>query len=220
MLVALSRVLILYVVTISAVRLMGKRQVGELQPTELVATILISDIAAIPMQDNDLPIVNSVAAVLILVCFEIFNSVISLKSYKFRELLQGKPVTVIRSGVIDQKNMKQLRLTVSDLTAALRQKNIFDIEEVAYAVMETNGQLSVLTKSEKSPVTPEQMKIKTPPQTFPFVVISDGAADEDSMKEAGITMEELKKMTENKDIKKILIMTVDGNKKKITKKEK
>lgn len=122
MVLTILRIFILYVLATAAVRIMGKRQIGELQPSELVITILLSEIAAIPMQDTDIPLLNSVVAVLLLVAFEIISSVISMKSRGARRLLEGNAVTVIRDGKIDQKEIKRLRYTVDDLLTALRQR--------------------------------------------------------------------------------------------------
>lgn len=153
MLVTLIRAAILYFFIIICMRLMGKRQLGELQPTELVITFLISETVTIPLQDNGIPIINSIFAVLLLVCLEIFNSAVCLKSARIRSIVEGNPIIVIRNGVVDQKKLRQLRFSIEDLLEQLRQKDIFDINDVRYAFIETNGQLSVMLKPEKEPVT-------------------------------------------------------------------
>ena len=130
MLITLFRSIILYVLIIAAVRIMGKRQIGELQPTELVITIMISEIAAIPMQDNGLPLFNSIIPILVLVAFEIILSVINMKSMRFRRVMEGNSIIVIRDGKVDQAALKKLRITTDDLTESLRQKDVFDISEV------------------------------------------------------------------------------------------
>lgn len=132
---------------------MGKRQLGELQPTELVITFLISETVTIPLQDNGIPLINSIFSVLLLVCLEIFNSAVCLKSARIRSIVEGNPIIVIRNGVVDQKKLRQLRFSVEDLLEQLRQKDVFDINDVRYAFIETNGQLSVMLKPEKEPVT-------------------------------------------------------------------
>lgn len=159
MLTTIIRTLILYLAAVFSVRLMGKRQIGELQPTELVVTILLSEIAAIPIQDNDIPLINSIVPVMLLVGFEILSSVIGIKSVRFRKINDGNPFIIIKDGVIDQKKLKALRLTVDDLLSALRQKDVFDISDVEYAVMETNGAVSILLKPEKRGVTAQDMNI-------------------------------------------------------------
>ena len=124
------RAIIIYVVIIIAVRLMGKRQVGELKPHELVITILISAIAVIPLEENSMPLANCLVPILLFVSLEIIMSVISMKSLWFRNLLQGRPIFIIRQGKLDQKKLKQLRLTMDDVVDALRQKDVFDISQV------------------------------------------------------------------------------------------
>lgn len=190
---------------------MGKRQIGELQPSELVITILLSEIAATPMQDNDLPIINSIIAVLLLVSFEIINSIIVMKSVKLRKFLQGNYLMLIRDGVIDQSQLKRLRFTVDDLMEALRQKDVFDIEEVQYAIVETNGKLSVMLKPEKRGVTPELIKLNAENNGIPCLVICDGKVIDTMFGECGLDCRKLKKMVKDKNmkLKDILLMTVD-----------
>ena len=174
MLTTIIRTLILYLAAVFSVRLMGKRQIGELQPTELVVTILLSEIAAIPIQDNDIPLINSIVPVMLLVGFEILSSVIGIKSVRFRKINDGNPFIIIKDGVIDQKKLKALRLTVDDLLSALRQKDVFDISDVEYAVMETNGAVSLLLKPEKRGVTAQDMNMTIKDSGCLCPVIVDG----------------------------------------------
>ena len=148
MLVSLVRAVIIYVLIFFCMRLMGKRQLGELQPTELIITILISAIVAIPMQENSLPLGNSILAVLLLVALEIINSAIGLKSPKWRSFCEGNSIAVIHDGKIDQKQLKRLRISADDILEQLREKDVFDINDVEYAIVETNGKLSVMKKSD------------------------------------------------------------------------
>ncbi len=130
---------------------MGKRQLGELQPGELVITILISEIAATPISEPERPLLQSIIPLMLLVSFEIINSLISMKSPEFRYKTDGRPITVINDGKLNQKMLSELRFTIDDISSALRQKDVFDINEVKLAIVETNGTLSVLLKnSEKS----------------------------------------------------------------------
>ena len=155
MLINFARTVILYIVIIASMRILGKRQIGELQPAELVITILLSEILAIPMQDTSLPLMNTIIPVLLLVGFEIIISILNLKSVKFRSAMQGNPLIVIREGVIDQKQLKELRFTTDDLLEELRKKDIFDVSQVWYAIVETDGTLSVMLKADE-----ENIKIK------------------------------------------------------------
>lgn len=212
MAVTLVRTLILYTIIILLIRLMGKRQIGELQPSELVITILLSEIASIPIQDNSVPILSSVAALCALVAFEIFSSAISLKSPKIRAYMQGHPVIVIRNGEIDYKALKKLRMTLNDLVCALRQKDVFDITQVSYAIFETNGKISILLKPEYRNSTASDVNVYPKDKGMPFAVICDGKVMEDVAGEAGCDVSKVKKIaiSSNIPIEKILIMAVDS----------
>lgn len=172
--VILIRALLIYFAVILAVRVMGKRQIGELNPHELVITILVSQIASIPLQDNAMPLANAFLPMLLLVSLEILASVASMKSLWLRNLLQGKPIFLIRRGKLNQKQMRRLRFTVDDLADALRQKDVFDLSTVEEAVVETNGSLSVRLKAAESPVTPKQLGVPVPDDGFPIPVVTDG----------------------------------------------
>ena len=146
MMITVIRLTILYCVITAAIRLMGKRQVGELQPTELVVTILLSELAAIPIQDNSLPMATSLIAAAVLISLEIFSSLISMKSKGFRALTQGNSVPVIEQGKVDFNRLRELRITYDDLLEALRLKGVFDITQAELCIVETNGQISVQLK--------------------------------------------------------------------------
>jgi len=213
MAVTLIRVVILYIMVIFMIRLMGKRQIGELQPSELAVTILVSEIASIPMQDNSIPILNSVIALFVLVAFEIVSSALSLKSHKVRSYIQGHPVIVIRNGVIDYKALKKLRMTVNDLVSALRQKDVFDFSQVSYAIFETNGKISVLLKPEYRNSTAADVEKYPKDKGMPFAVICDGEMLEDVVKDAGYNTAQIQKMVLSNKVpsEKILIMCVDSD---------
>lgn len=201
MLVSLVRAIILYVLIFFCMRLMGKRQIGELQPTELVITILISAIVAIPMQENSLPLGNSIFAVLLLVSFEIINSAVTLKSPKWRSFSEGNSIVVIRNGVIDQKQLKRLRLSADDLLDQLRQKEIFDINDVNYAIVETNGKLSVLKKDKENNS-----------QCGLFcMIVNDGVVLKNSFNECNMNEEKLNGILQKRgiDLADIFLMLAD-----------
>ena len=211
MLVTLIRAAVFYVLIIFCMRIMGKRQLGELQPTELVITILLSEIAAVPMQDNALPLGNSIVAVLLLVALEIINSVIVLKSSRCRSLLQGNSLVVIRDGVVDQKQLKRLRFTMDDLFDQLRQKDIFDISDVRYAIVETNGQLSVMLKPEKETVTAEMADIQNETKGLLCMVVNDGKFLKRAFKECDMNEEKIFGILERErtPIDEVLFMVAD-----------
>ncbi|MDE5973467.1 MAG: DUF421 domain-containing protein [Eubacterium sp.] len=207
------RAIIIYVVIIIAVRLMGKRQVGELKPHELVITILISAIAVIPLEENSMPLANCLVPILLFVSLEIIMSVISMKSLWFRNLLQGRPIFIIRQGKLDQKKLKQLRLTMDDVVDALRQKDIFDISQVEDAVIETNGSISVLPKAEYQPITASDINLSVKEKGMPVAIVIDGKPvneyfNEYKLKDSEI---ELVLQTVNRDAKRIMLLTIDDD---------
>lgn len=211
--ITLIRATVLYAIIIFLIRLMGKRQIGELQPSELVITILLSEIASIPMQDNNIPILHSVVALFALVAYEILSSAIGLKSHKLRTFMQGHPVIVIKNGEIDLKALRKLRMTVNDLLSALRQKDVFDIAQVSYAIFETNGKISVLLKPEYRNSTASDVGLMPADKGMPFAVVCDGEIIEDTVAESEIEFDKVKKLVISSRIPldEILIMAVSGN---------
>lgn len=211
MFVTIIRTVILYFIVICVVRLMGKRQIGELQPSELVITLLLSEIIAMPMEDNDIPLISTVIPVMLLVTLEIITSAISMKSLKFRFLVQGHPIIIIRDGELQQKEMKKLRLTIDDILEALRQKDIFDISLVAYAIIETNGRMSVMLKPDFETVTNKNAGIASEDSGIPCVVITDGQIERSAFEDCNMTDEKLKSIIKKQsiDVGNTLLMTVD-----------
>ena len=210
MAVTLVRATVLYAVVIFLIRVMGKRQIGELQPAEFVVTMLVSEIASIPMQDHTIPILNSISALFVLVAYEVITSAVSLKSYKFRAFMQGHPIIVIRDGVIDIKALKKMRMSVNDLMGALRQKDVFEISQVSYAIFETNGQISVLLKPENMNATAGDLNLRPQDEGMPFAVICDGTVIEDAVEQSGIERSKIKSAVSSAgmEISEVLIMTV------------
>ena len=217
MFVTIIRTLILYFTVICVVRLMGKRQIGELQPSELVVTLLLSEIIAMPMENNDIPLISTIIPVMILVTLEIITSAISMKSLKFRFLVQGHPIIIIRNGVLQQKEMKKLRLTIDDILESLRQKDIFDISLVAYGIIETNGKMSVMLKPDYETVINKDAGIKPEDSGIPCVVITDGQIERSSFDDCNMTDEKLKKIIkkQNIDVGNTLLMTLDKSGKSV-----
>ena len=214
MTISLLRTFLLYIVIILAVRLMGKRQISELQTSELVVTLLISDIAAIPMQNTGQPLVSGLIPIAVLICCEILVSALMLKSTKFRRLICGKPVIVINGGKVDQRQMKRLRMSTEDLSEQLRQMDVFRIEDVAYAIIETNGKLSVMKKPEQETPTNSLLGIAIPDTGIEAVVISDGVISDFSVSLCGLTREWIDGVLkgQNLTLEQVFIMTADKNK--------
>lgn len=185
MFTGLIRTIILYMLIIVGIRLMGKRQVGELEPSELVLSLIIADLASVPMQDFGIPLLTGVVPILTLLSMTMILSVLTMKSVKFRALLCGRPSIVIRDGLMDQREMNRNRLTVDELLEELRNKGYSDPSVVKYAILETNGLLSVLPYANQKPPTARQMKVSVEEGGLPLVVVSDGHLLEHNLKALG-----------------------------------
>lgn len=211
MTISLIRTLLLYIVIIAAVRLMGKRQISELQTSELVVTLLISDIAAIPMQNTGQPLVSGFLPIAVLVSCELIVSALMMKSAKFRRFVCGKPIIVINNGKVDQSQMRRLRMSTEDLSEQLRQMNVFNLEDVAYAIVETNGKLSVLKKPDKLQPDNSMLGIVIPDNGIEAVIISDGEISEFSVSLCGLSKEWIDGILQGQNIalEDVFIMTAD-----------
>lgn len=212
MIISIIRTVILYAFVVFSVRIMGKRQISDMQPSELVITLIISEIAAIPMQNTSQPLISGVIPVLVLVALEIIASVIMMKSGKFRKLVCGSPIVVIRDGEILQNEMRRLRLTTEDLCVQLRQQNIFSIEDVQYCIVETNGKVSVLEKPQSRQPSAKDFGIEISDNKIETVVVSDGQILDNSLKlcrkSKKDVIEILKK--ESTKLSDVFIMTLDA----------
>ena len=211
MIITITRTVILYIFVTLGIRLMGKRQIGEMQPNELVVTLLISEIAAIPLQDTSQPILDGVVAIFTLVILEIIISVTAMKSIIVRKLMNGKSAVIIKNGVVDQQAMKNVRMTVLDLVELLRGQNVFDISTVAFAVLEVNGNLSILLKSSEQPATSGDLKLNKEAAVLPLPVISDGKLINESLKALETDSGKIKKILDDNDtvIENVFLMTMD-----------
>lgn len=192
------RTVIIYLFIIVALRVTGKRQIGELQPVELVVTLLISDLAVIPMQESDIPLVTGLIPIAVLVCMELILSTLMMKSNGLSTLISGHPVVIIRNGVLQQKALRQLRLGVDDLTEALRQQKVFDLKQVECALVETSGKISVFTrhKNGEHPAVP---------------VINDGQPVEWGLSYCDLTPQWLEEVlaAQGHSMEQVLLMTAD-----------
>lgn len=202
MLVIMIRTLILYPLIILLMRLMGKKQLGELQPSELVTTILISNIATLSIEDPTVPMLLGIVPMLMIVCLDVFMSVLMLKSPKLRDLVAGHPKVVISDGVIDKRQLEELRYTIDDLLEAMREDGIFDISEVQYAIVETTGKIHFFQK----PASAENEEPADPPS----VVIKDGNIVEDGLERSGMTERTLEALLEGNEVteKQVFLLTV------------
>ena len=215
MAISLIRTILLYIFIIAAVRIMGKRQISDLQTSELVVTLLISDIAAIPMQNTGQPLVSGIIPILVLVSCEIAASFFMVKNSRFRKLVTGKPQVIINNGVIDQKQMRRLRMSTEDLSEQLRQLNVFSLQDVAYAIVETNGKISVMKKPDKEQVSPSLLGLKPPDSGIDAVVISDGELSKFSLSLCNLTEDWVLGVLDGQHVKleDVFIMTANRKKK-------
>ncbi|MGN0634253.1 MAG: DUF421 domain-containing protein [Oscillospiraceae bacterium] len=215
MMIVFFRAIILYIVIIFCIRLMGKKQLGELQPSELVVTILLSNIATLPIEDINIPVVMGLIPILTIVSLDVIFSHLTLCSRKLRKVICGSPKIIISNGRLDQTTLKKLRFTIDDLFEALRGQGVFDIADVQLAVVETTGQISVYVKPEKQPLTPRDMNIPASPADPPVLVIDDGEIVEEALQSIGAGKDwvygVLKK--ENCRLEKAFIMTADSERK-------
>lgn len=168
------RTIIIYLFLIVAMRLMGKRQIGDLQPIELAVTLLISDLAVVPMQDSGTPLLSGLLPIFLLISMEILLSAVMLKFPLLAKLVTGNPVVVISEGKLLPNAMKALRLTLEDLTKNLRSQGVFDWQEVDTAIVETDGSISVYLKAENMPAKRSDVKKSVPKEPVPAVIVSDG----------------------------------------------
>lgn len=174
MLIVIIRTLILFVFVATAMRIMGKREIGQLQPYELVIAIMLSELAAIPMENTGIPLLNGITPILTLLMAQVVLSYISLKSSRARAVICGTPSVLIENGKIKEKELARLRYNINDLLEQLRVKNVPNISDVEFAILETSGQLSVIPKSQKRPIVPEDMNLPTKYEGLPYTLIVDG----------------------------------------------
>lgn len=185
MLVVFVRTIILYIIVVIVMRIMGKRQIGQLQPFELAIAIMISDLAAVPMQNTGIPLLHGIIPILTLLVLQLLISFLSIKSLRARAIICGKPTILIEKGRIVESALRKELYTINDLLEQLRINNFPNIADVDYAILETNGQLSVIPKSQKRPLNPEDMDIKTDYEGLPIDIIIDGKVLTDNLKKAG-----------------------------------
>lgn len=211
MIITVIRTVLLYIFVISAIRIMGKRQLSDMQTSELVITMIIADIASIPMQNTSQPLLTGIIPVMILVCAEIFLSILMLKLPKLRNLVCGKPEIIIENGRLNQTMLRGLRLTTEDLSVLLRQQGVFNIEDVQYCIIETNGQISVLLKPEKRNPTVGDMNLPAEDRGLEAVVVSDGEFLKASMEICSVDKEWIEKILarENMKVENVMMMTVN-----------
>lgn len=212
--IMLFRSIIIYLFVLVVIRLMGKRQVGEMQPFEFVITLIMADLACIPMAELAVPLVHGIVPIFTLLIVHFFICVLSRKSMKMRYLLSGRPAIIVSPKGINYMELKKLNMTLDDLIESLRGNEVFNIEDVAYAIMETNGKICVIKKATIEPPTREDMKIEITPNALPVNIVMDGRLMSENVTLTGIDdkfiSECLKRAKVNK-LKEILLFTLDNN---------
>ena len=174
MILSYVRTILLYLVLIAVVRLMGKRQIGQMEPSEFVVTMLIANLAAIPMQDGGIPLLSGLVPILTVLGMELLLAGLCMYSVFFRKLLCGKPVILIENGKILQDNLRRTGVTLDELTGHLRLKDVLDVQSVQYAILETDGNLSVFPYPSLRPANASEAGVQTQGQHLPITIVADG----------------------------------------------
>ncbi len=212
MLVTFFRAILLYIIVLIVMRLMGKREIGQLQPFELAISIMIADLASIPMTDTGVPISNGIIPILGLLVMHLVISVVNLKSIKAREIICGKPRILIYRGKIDEKALKKERFTINELEERLRGNNVVNLCDVEYAILETSGNITVIQKPEKRNTIPEDFNIVPDYEGISYDLVVDGKIMDENLKKLGKNYQWLKKQVEKFNIRpeEALVVTIDA----------
>ena len=212
MILSYFRTMILYGVLIAAIRLMGKRQIGQMEASEFVVAMLVADLASIPMQDVSIPLLSGLVPMLTVLGLELTLSFLIMKSLFFRKILCGKPVILINNGKILEENLRRTRVTLDELMGNLRQKDVLDITAVQYAILETDGNLSVFPFPETQPPSAKDAGIAVTGQNLPVTIISDGVLLREELTATGKNDAWLRKTLKRHGARTetTLLLTVDG----------
>lgn len=186
MLISAGRTIILYSIVVLVMRMMGKRQIGQLEPYELVIAIMIAELAAIPMQDRGIPLFNGIIPIFILLFIQVVISFLAMKSLWFRSFMDGSPSIIIKNGKINQSELYNARFNLNELLEQLRINGYSNIADIEFAILETSGALSIVPKSQKRPVTPEDLQIETKYEGIPMPLILDGNIQDSNLSEINL----------------------------------
>ena len=214
MAVLILRAFILYIFAIFVMRIMGKREIGQLQPFELAITLIISDLLVIPMQNTGVPLINGIVPVLVITLSQLLFSYVTVKNERIQQLLSGKPTMMVKNGRLIEKNLREQNYNITELMEQLRINGVDKIQDVECAMLETNGELSVILKTMKRPVTVEDMGLIKEYEGIPIDVILDGKYISENFERANITKEEIDKELERNNLKaeKVFFASVDAQK--------
>ena len=212
MLITFFRSIILYIIVLIVMRFMGKREIGQMQPFELAISIMIADLASIPMTETGVPIFNGIIPILGLLVMHLIISVMNIKSLKAREIICGKPSILIYRGKINEKALRKERFTINELQERLRSNNVVNLGDVEYAILETSGEVTVIQKPEKRNTIPEDFNIQPDYEGIPYDLVVDGKVMEKNLQEIGKNYTWLKNQVEKFKIKpeEALVVTIDG----------
>ncbi|HHY13315.1 MAG TPA: DUF421 domain-containing protein [Thermoanaerobacterales bacterium] len=216
MLISIVRTIIIYALVVAVVRVMGKRQIGQLQPFELVVTIMISELASIPMQDTDIPLLRGITPIIVLLTAQVVVSYFSMKYQPFRSLVCGNPSIVIRNGKVQEKELWRLGYCLNDLIEQMRVKNYPNLNEVEFAFLETNGEISIIPKAEHTPPTVKDINVKVQKPKLPVTLVLDGVTQTTNLKAMNISEAWLSDQLKAFNIKKskdalIALLDTSGN---------
>ena len=211
MILSYIRTLIFYLVLVGVIRLMGKRQIGQMEASEFVVTMLVADLAAVPMQDGGIPLFSGLVPILTVLGAELVLSSLSLRSIRLRKLLCGKPVILIENGKIYPENLRKTRVTLDELTGLLREKDVMDLQSVQYAILETNGNLSVFPYPKEIPASAKEAGVPVKPRYLPVTIVSDGYLNRDNLALSGRDEHWLRQVLgkHNSSIAATWLLTVD-----------
>ena len=212
MLLSYIRTIILYLILIAVVRLMGKRQLGQMEPAEFVVTMLVANLASIPMQDGGIPLYSGLVPILTVLGVELVLSAASLRSVGFRRLLCGRPVILIENGHVLQNNLRRTRITLDELTGHLREKDVLNVTDVQYAILETNGNLSVFPYPKHKPASARDAGIHPERQSLPVTIIGDGYLYRQNLPSAGKDEAWVRRFLQERELKQkdVWLLTLDG----------
>ena len=207
-----ARGVFLYLALIGVIRFLGKRQLGQMEPSEVALTMLIADLASIPMQDKSIPISSGLIPIAAVLGTEYILSILSMRSVKIRKLLCGKPVILMENGCFIQENMKKTRVTLDELISQLREKDVLDPSTVQYAILETGGNLSVFLFPEEQPASAKEAGVPTEKRSLPITIITDGRLLSENLKKAGKDLRWLQKTLSHHHATRAetFLLTVDG----------
>lgn len=208
------RVIIIYVFVLFFLRIMGKRQIGEMQPFELVITLIIADLATVPMADSSIPLINGIVPLAVLVVLHFILTFLSRKSIVVRKILSGEPIIVMTEKGINYKNLTQLNMTIDDLYEGLRGLGYYKFDQVQYAIVETNGKLSVIPTAESANATASDLDVKNEETTMPFLVITDGQLNKENLKSSGKSFRQINNILKTHkipNIKEVVVLSIDGS---------